>query len=133
VRIPVFLAVAQWMLLLALGLLVVVMYRQLGRVLGQAKPAELGPRPGSNAARFGYARAGDQTVRQFTPGNGQAALVAFVDPTCPSCEQLVTALGTAGSAVLLASHNLVEAEQLCDEAMVMVDGRLEATGALSTM
>jgi len=103
VRIPVFLAVAQWMLLLALGLLVVVMYRQLGRVLGQAKPAELGPRLGSNAARFGYARAGDQTVRQFTPGNGQAALVAFVDPTCPSCEQLVTVLGTAEQAGELAS------------------------------
>jgi hypothetical protein len=107
VRIPVFLAVAQWMLLLALGLLVVVMYRQLGRVLGQARPAALGPPVGSNAARFAYARAddqraGDQTVRQFTPGNGQAALVAFVDPTCPSCEQLVAALGTAGRAGELA-------------------------------
>jgi protein-disulfide isomerase len=88
--------------LLALGLLVVVMYRQLGRVLGQARPAALGPPVGSNAAGFAYARAGDQAVRQFTPGNGQAALVAFVDPTCPSCEQLVTALGTAEQAGELA-------------------------------
>jgi ABC-2 type transport system ATP-binding protein len=39
----------------------------------------------------------------------------------------------AGGAVLLASHNLVETEQLCDEALVMVDGRLEAAGALSTL
>jgi hypothetical protein len=103
VRIPVFLAVAQWMLLLALGLLVVVMYRQLGLVLSRAKPASLGPPVGSTAAGFAYARAGDKTVHHLTPGNGQAALVAFVDPTCPSCEQLVTALGAAGQAGELAS------------------------------
>jgi hypothetical protein len=90
------------MLLLALGLLVVIMYRQLGRVLSQAKPADLGPRTGSIAARFAYARAGDKTVSHFTPGNGQAALVAFVDPTCPSCEQLVTALSAAEQAGELA-------------------------------
>ena len=101
-RIPVYLAVAQWVLLLALGLLVVVMYRQLGRVLGRATPADLGPAVGTAAAGFAYARAGDKSVHHLTPGNGQAALVAFVDPTCPSCEQLVTALGTADQAGELA-------------------------------
>jgi hypothetical protein len=94
--------VAQWALLLALGLLVVVMYRQLGRVLGRAKPADLGPAVGTAAASFAYARAGDKSVHHLTPGNGQAALVAFVDPTCPSCEQLVTALSTADQAGELA-------------------------------
>jgi hypothetical protein len=103
VRIPLFLAVAQWMLLLALGLLVVVMYRQLGLVLGRAKPADLGPPVGSTAAGIAYLRAGDKTVRHLTPGNGQAVLVAFVDPTCPACEQLVTALGTAEQVGDLAS------------------------------
>jgi hypothetical protein len=115
-RIPVYLAVAQWVLLLTLGLLVIVMYRQLGRVLGQAKPASLGPAVGSTAASFAYTRMASITgngtagngaqgtvVHHLTPGDGQATLVAFVDPTCPSCEQLVTALGTAEQAGQLAS------------------------------
>jgi hypothetical protein len=135
-RIPLSLAVAQWALLLALGLLVVTAYRQLGRVLGQAAvPADLGPpvrsRPGpivyqplSTAAAVparpapapddapdggaGLAQLGAimrdaaERVRVFAPGQGQPALVAFVDPTCPSCEQLVTALSAAHEAGELA-------------------------------
>lgn len=102
-RIPVYLAVVQWVLLLTLGLLVIVVYRQLGRVLGQAKPASLGPAVGSTAASFAYTRMAGTAVHHLTPGDGQATLVAFVDPTCPSCEQLVTALGTAEQAGQLAS------------------------------
>lgn len=94
-RIPLYLAVAQWTLLLALGLLVVVMYRQLGRVLNRAEPAQAGPALGTMAAGFPYARPGEDEVRYLTPGGGQAALLAFVDPTCPACEKLVGALGTA--------------------------------------
>jgi hypothetical protein len=153
-RIPLYLAVAQWALLLALGVLVVTAYRQLGRVLGQAtQPAELGPPPGTRPGRIAYTRVrtapprpparhddhghpaapdprpepdaraapsaghprpdrrrrrGDHgrpsraaapdgsAVRVFVPGGGQPALIAFVDPTCPACEQLVTALSQAG-------------------------------------
>jgi hypothetical protein len=105
-RIPLFLVVAQWALLLALGLLVITAYRQLGRVLGPARPAEgIGPEVGSRPGRITYERlpnaaevgqAGD--VRAFVPGGGQVTLLAFVDPTCPSCEELVTALGTARDA-----------------------------------
>lgn len=137
-RIPLYLAIAQWALLLALGLLVVTAYRQLGRVLGQAStPAELGPptgsrpgliayqplsaavpdgrvpaaRPAPGAGRAGAAglaqleammRDAADAVRVFVPGQGQAALVAFVDPTCPSCEQLVTVLSAADEAGELA-------------------------------
>jgi hypothetical protein len=105
VRIPVFLADAQWALLLALGLLVITAYRQLGRVMGRsARPAELGPPPGSRPGKIDYTRlsgdgsdSGDR-VAAFVPGGGQAALIAFVDPTCPSCEELVTALGEARAA-----------------------------------
>jgi hypothetical protein len=138
-RIPLYLAVAQWALLLALGLLVVTAYRQLARVLGQAStPAELGPpvgsrpsqivyqpirvRPGADPAGADSAEAGGElpagdraepgglaqleamladaadAVRVFTPGHGQPALVAFVDPTCPSCEQLVGALAAVREA-----------------------------------
>jgi hypothetical protein len=133
-RIPLYLAVAQWALLLALGLLVVTAYRQLARVLGQgATPAELGPPAGSHPDQIIYqplspatgaalaaGAPGDQAggaglaqleamladaadaVRVFIPGGGQPALVAFVDPTCPSCEQLVTTLAQAQAAGELA-------------------------------
>lgn len=106
-RIPLFLVVAQWALLLALGLLVITAYRQLGRVLGPSRPAEgIGPEVGSRPGRITYERlpnaagealdAGD--VVAFVPGGGRVTLLAFVDPTCPSCEQLVTALGAARDA-----------------------------------
>jgi hypothetical protein len=115
-RIPVYLEVAQWALLLALGLLVIMAYRQLGRVMGRAgKPAGLGPPVGSRPGKIDYARlsgageacgsgpGGDsqqaaERVQAFEPGSGQPALLAFVDPTCPSCEELVTALGAAREA-----------------------------------
>lgn len=94
IRIPVFLFVAQWALLAALGLLVVIMYRQLGRLLaGGGEAAALGPEVGSQAAPLTYVGPDDPHERQLTPGDGEPVLVAFADPTCPSCEQLVAALG----------------------------------------
>jgi hypothetical protein len=109
-RIPVYLEVAQWALLLGLGCLVVVMYRQLGRLLKQPddQGTELGPPVGSNAGQFRYERVRDGATSQVTPGDGQPLLIAFVDPTCPACEQLVTSLGElraagrpAGTRILL--------------------------------
>jgi hypothetical protein len=107
IRVPLYLAIAQWALLLCLAVLLITAYRQLGRVLGQSRtPPELGPRTGSRAGRIGYERlsaaggAGpddsrpDRVPRTFSPG-GQPALLAFVDPTCQSCEALVAALGDA--------------------------------------
>ena len=95
-RIPVYLATAQWALLFALGVLVVVMYRHLGRHFNLAKPdVQLGPAVGSSAVSFEYDRVADGTVQRFTPGHGQPALIAFVGPTCPACEDLVTVLGEA--------------------------------------
>jgi hypothetical protein len=56
-RIPLYLAVAQWALLLGLGLLVVTAYRQLGRVLGRARqPAALGPPVDSRPGKIAYER-----------------------------------------------------------------------------
>jgi hypothetical protein len=93
VRIPLYLAVAQWALLGALGVLVIVLFRQLGRLLnGTAGAAELGPPAGRRAAALSYLRAGEPTPRQLTPGVGGPVLIAFVDPTCASCEQLVLTL-----------------------------------------
>jgi hypothetical protein len=95
-KIPLYLAVAQWTLLFAFGLLLVVVFRQLGRMLHKDdESAPLGPAVGSKAASLEYSRFADDTVQYLTPGDGQPALLAFVEPTCPSCEQLVFALGTA--------------------------------------
>ncbi|HEX9065286.1 MAG TPA: hypothetical protein VF843_09265 [Streptosporangiaceae bacterium] len=94
IRIPVYLAVAQWALLAALGVLVIVMFRQLGRLMtGRAHAAPLGPAVGSLAPALTYARPGQPDQRRLIPGGGRPALLAFVDPTCPSCEDLVELLG----------------------------------------
>lgn len=104
IAIPEYLEVAQWALLGALGVLVVIMFRQLGRLLtGAAKSAELGPPVGRQAATLTYARPGDPAERRLTPGDGQPLLLAFVDPTCPSCEELVGVLGQLQAAGELAS------------------------------
>ncbi len=108
IRIPLYLAIAQWALLACLALLLVVAYRQLGRVLGQSRThPELGPQTGARPGRIGYERlspAGGAeadgrrpapVLRTFVPGDGEPALVAFVDPTCPSCEGLVAVLDRA--------------------------------------
>lgn len=92
-RIPIYLEIAQWALLLGLGSLLVVLYRQLGRLLGDRRdPAELGPPVGSKAAPIRYAAVPDGSHERIVPGEGQPALIAFVDPTCPACEQLVVSL-----------------------------------------
>jgi hypothetical protein len=94
--IPLYLAIAQWTLLFALSLLVFIMYRQLGRIFGgPTGAAEFGPAVGTNAVGFEYTRVSDDTRHHFAPGSGQAALVAFADPTCPACEALVSTLNTA--------------------------------------
>jgi hypothetical protein len=103
IRIPLYLAVAQWALLAALAVLVVVMFRQLGRLMaGGAKTVELGPATGSLAAPLTYVRAGSQQPERLVPGAGQPLLLAFVDPTCPSCEHLVTVLDAMNAAAELA-------------------------------
>ncbi len=92
-RVPVYLEIAQWALLFALGILVVVMYRQLGRLLGKSgKTADLGPAVGTTATPFRYQKLPGGMTAQFRPGSGTPALIAFVDPSCPACEQLVTNL-----------------------------------------
>lgn len=92
-------AVAQWALLLGLGLLVILMYRQLGRIFsGQDHVEALGPAVGSAAGEFQYTRLSDGSLQRFVPGGGHGALVAFVDPTCPSCEELVSAMSARDDA-----------------------------------
>jgi hypothetical protein len=102
IRIPLYLEVAQWALLFALGALVVVLYRQLGRLLHHSDVDTLGPTVGERAMPFRYRRQPDGANSEFTPGDAQPALIAFVDPTCPACEELVGSLGTLAAAGVLA-------------------------------
>ncbi len=103
IRIPLYLEVAQWALLFALGALVVVLYRQLGRLLSHNQdPGALGPAVGDRAAPIRYRRLPDGNAGELAPGDGQPTLIAFVDPTCPACEELVSSLGTLREAGELA-------------------------------
>lgn len=107
-HIPLYLEVAQWALLFGLGSLVLVLYRQLGRLLSTAPdPAEPGPPIGSQAAPIRYARVPDGAAGLLTPGDGQPVLIAFVDPTCPSCEQLVSSLSALDAAAELAGTRVL--------------------------
>jgi hypothetical protein len=107
-KVPLYLAVAQWTLLFTFGLLLIVVYRQLGRMLHKDDAAApLGPALGSKAASLEYRRFADDTVQDVTPGDGQPTLLAFVEPTCPSCENLVLALGTAEHAGELSGLRVV--------------------------
>jgi hypothetical protein len=93
---PVYLTVAVWAALFVLGILVLIVYRQLGRVFAATAPSsELGPSPGTKTKAFDYLRLSDQSSRSFVPGGGAPALLAFVDPTCATCEALVESLGRA--------------------------------------
>jgi hypothetical protein len=94
IRIPVYLFAAQWALLGALAVLVVIMYRQLGRLLtGSDEADDLGPELGRQAPALTYIATTDRQQRRLTPGGDGPLLVAFADPTCPSCEQLVGVIG----------------------------------------
>ena len=94
-RIPEYVAIAQWVLLLTLGLLVTLMFRQLGRQLGIAKsPPALGLPVGTPAVGFEYVRLDTGKREFFDPAEG-AALLVFADPTCPACEELVAGLNQA--------------------------------------
>ncbi len=108
VRIPLYLAVAQWALLGGLGIFVFLLFRQLGELTsGSAKAAGLGPVPGSQAAPLNYVRPGEPEIRRLRPGAGQPLLLAFVDPTCPSCEELVRVLGSLNAAGELAGVRIL--------------------------
>jgi hypothetical protein len=107
-HVPVYLEIAQWALLLGLGSLLVVLYRQLGRLLSTRQDsAELGPPVGSRAAPIRYAVVPDGRQERIAPGDGQPALIAFVDPTCPACEQLVDSLGELQAAGELAGRQVL--------------------------
>jgi hypothetical protein len=92
VAVPTPVLVAQWVLLGALTLLVVIMYRQLAYLmrLGRGASEDGGIELGRPAPAFTYhVRRG--TRRTFDP-IGKPAIVLFAEPACPACERAVEEL-----------------------------------------
>jgi hypothetical protein len=94
-KVSLYLAIAQWAILFGLALLLIVLYRQLGRVFGAKEPTKYGLPPGTLAPAFEYRRVSDGSLQHFTPGSDHPALLAFVNPTCLACDQLVSTMSTA--------------------------------------
>jgi hypothetical protein len=89
--------VSQWVVLLTCGVLVIVVYRQLGRVFGSKTAFQHGPARGTRAEGFEYRRVSDQTLQHVVPGEMAPLLIAFVNPTCPACSELVSTLNAMES------------------------------------
>ena len=95
ISMPIALVVTQWVLLLALALLVLLMYRQLAHLLhlsGSAHDAG-GPVEGEPAQAFRYHQPGEPLVHDYQPGE-QATLLLFSDPRCGACDAALEAVET---------------------------------------
>ncbi len=92
---PLWLVVSQWVLLFALGLLVIAMYRQLGYLLHlkDAGTERDGLTIGEKAPAFDYmpVNGGRHLSARFEP-TGQWSLLVFVEPGCVSCRSTIPAL-----------------------------------------
>jgi peroxiredoxin len=100
IEIPVALLVAQWLLLLGLGLMVFLMYRQLAYLLGlsRAVSGSGGLDVGDKAPSFDYVPAstngGDGELRRFAP-EGTRTLLMFTTPGCATCQTALRSLEEA--------------------------------------
>ena len=95
VTLPTWLFVSQWILLFALGFLIIVMYRQLALVerLKDSNSEREGLPIGEKAPAFEYTpvnRSTDAPTR-FEP-KGKWSLLLFADPGCASCQTTLIAL-----------------------------------------
>jgi hypothetical protein len=97
ITLPTWLVVGQWVLLFALGFLIIVMYRQVGYLQGlkDAGSEREGLPVGEKAPTFEYTRlngeAGAGTSTRFEP-QGNWSLLVFADPTCASCQDTLLTL-----------------------------------------
>ncbi len=120
--------------------------------------AELGlPNPESDARaahwldRLDLRHAGRRWVRTFSTGMqkrlalaaallGDPELLLLDEPTAgldPFGSEVVTTIlrerAAAGTTVLMASHHLLEVEEICDEVLVLQNGAVRARGTLSEL
>jgi hypothetical protein len=95
VTMPLPVAVAQWVMLLAFGLLLILAYRQLAYLLevsARASGREGGLKLGTAAPAFSFSAASG-SLGEFSVDGGLPVVLMFVNPRCRSCEDAVVALG----------------------------------------
>lgn len=101
VQVSIWIVVGQWILLFALGLLVVVAYRQLGYILhlndqmSNAGSERDGLALGTQAPSFSYmpVKAGIlENLHQHFESGGRRVLLLFADPGCVSCQNALSTL-----------------------------------------
>lgn len=97
ISVPMSLVVTQWVVLFALGGLVIVMYRQLAHLLELSGSAHDpgGPDIGAQAPAFDYRHPSESaaTNRLAPPGQGPIVLL-FSDPWCGACDKALQAVET---------------------------------------
>lgn len=101
ILLPLWLVVSQWVLLFALGLLVIVMYRQLGYLLHlrDAGTERDGLPIGGKAPAFDYTPVnGDMRLPARFEPLGTWSLLVFVEPGCVSCRSTISTLERLTSA-----------------------------------
>jgi ABC-2 type transport system ATP-binding protein len=125
------------------------------RILTQLACLQRAPDPAGAAAEIlaavGLEPRADERLRTLSEGErklvaiGQAFLgrpevILLDEPTAAldpwgrrHLRALVRARRDTGAVVMLSSHNLPEAEQLCDDAIVLRRGRIQSAGALSDL
>lgn len=101
--------------------------------------------------RLGLTAAADRALGGYSTGMqkrlnlaaallGEPALLLLDEPTSGldpfGCELVLTLLrerAAAGAAILMASHQLLEVEELCDEVLVLVAGQVRARGRIGEL
>jgi hypothetical protein len=95
ITLPLWFVVAQWVLLFALGMLIIILYRQLGFLLHlrDQGTAQEGLPIGERAPSFEYALINEnaQAVHHFEP-RAVWTLLVFAEPGCVSCKKTIGAL-----------------------------------------
>lgn len=87
-RVPLWIVISQWALLLALAILVVLIYRQLAYLLDlsvRVSAPTTGLPLGSQAPSFDYRLVAASHETQRFVGEGVPTLLLFTDPGCRSC------------------------------------------------
>ena len=125
------------------------------RILTQLARLQHAPDPAGAAAEIlvavGLEVRADERLRTLSEGErklvaigqaflGQPEVILLDEPTAAldpwgrrHLRALVRARRDTGAAVMLSSHNLPEAEQLCDEAIVLRQGCIQSSGALTDL
>lgn len=121
VEIPLPVLVAQWVILIVLGVLVVLIYRELAYVIGMETSRDHsadGPAVGSEAPSFEYRAGLHGERREFVP-SGKRSVLLFTDPGCGACTTAVALLERAAAAGETARLRV----------LVVTDGEIRAVAA----